>query len=143
MSGIKSKDTKPELLIRKSLHQRGFRYNLHNRKLPGRPDLVLPKYNAIIFVNGCFWHAHGCHLFKWPKTRPEFWREKISGNGKRDKRNQALLLEQGWRLLVVWECALKGRQKLSLEHVVDSAVAWLKSGNLVLNIRGSGVESEE
>ena len=87
MSGIRYKDTKPEIIIRKALHAKGFRYSLHNNKLPGKPDIVLPKYNAIIFIHGCFWHQHNCHLFKWPSTRPEFWQNKISGNKERDKQN--------------------------------------------------------
>ena len=127
MAGIKGKDTRPEILIRKALHRQGFRYSLHRKDLPGKPDLVLPKYNAVIFINGCFWHAHDCHLFKWPKTRPEFWREKIGGNKERDKRNLDKLSELGWRVLIIWECALKGRQRLDFEQVLTTASNWLKS----------------
>src|SRR5690625_6910272 len=85
MSGIQGKDTKPELKIRSALHKLGFRYKLYDKSLPGKPDLVFPKYNAVIIIHGCFWHLHKCHLFKWPSTRPEFWREKIIGNKKRDE----------------------------------------------------------
>ena len=107
MSGIRGTDTKPELVLRRGLHQLGFRYRLHDRRLPGTPDLVFPRYNAVIFVNGCFWHGHDCHLFRWPKTREKFWKSKITGNMQRDTRNWGLLEAEGWRILVVWECALK------------------------------------
>ena len=136
MAGIKGKDTRPEILIRKALHRQGFRYSLHRKDLPGKPDLVLPKYNAVIFINGCFWHAHDCHLFKWPKTRPEFWREKIGGNKERDKRNLDKLSELGWRVLIIWECALKGRQRLDFEQVLTTASNWLKSDSDNWTIEG-------
>lgn len=125
MSGIKGADTKPELIIRSGLHRRGFRFRLHDKRLPGKPDLVLPKYNAVIFVNGCFWHKHDCHLFKWPKTREEFWRKKISGNAERDERNVQALLDDGWRVMTVWECALKGKTRRSVEEVLEIVCAWL------------------
>ena len=80
MSGIKGKNTKPEFIVRKALFKRGFRYTLHNKNLPGKPDLVFARYKAVVFVNGCFWHGHNCHLFKWPKSNPEFWKEKITNN---------------------------------------------------------------
>ena len=101
MAAIRGADTKPELIIRRGLHARGFRYSLHNRKLPGRPDLVLPKYRAVIFINGCFWHGHGCPLFKWPKSREDFWREKINGNVERDGKNLQRLSAAGWRIATV------------------------------------------
>lgn len=125
MSGIQGKDTKPELIIRKGLFARGFRYRLHDKRLPGKPDLVLPKYNAVIFVHGCFWHAHGCVLFKWPKTRITFWREKISGNKARDKRNAAELLSNGWRVMQVWECSIKGPKRKSIDRILDRVEKWL------------------
>lgn len=137
MSGIRGKNTKPELLIRKALHARGFRYRLHCRDLPGNPDLCLPKYRAVIFVHGCFWHGHGCHLFKWPKTRPEFWREKIGRNCEVDAAALAKLAAQGWRVGIVWECALKGRERLDLTEVLDSLSSWLESGAPQLSIRGA------
>lgn len=104
MSGIRGKDTKPEMIVRQYLHRHGFRYRLHDRRLPGHPDLVLPKYNTVVFVHGCFWHKHDCPRFVWPKTRREFWAEKIKGNVARDRRNEKLLQEQGWKVLTVWEC---------------------------------------
>src|SRR5690606_16975078 len=86
MSGIRGKNTRPELILRSALHRKGFRFRLHRKDLPGRPDMIFPQYRAVLFVHGCFWHGHNCHLFKWPSTREEFWREKIAGNIKRDKR---------------------------------------------------------
>lgn len=137
MSGIRGKNTKPELLIRKALHARGFRYRLHCKDLPGNPDLCLPKYRAVIFVHGCFWHGHACHLFKWPKTRPEFWWEKIGRNRAVDEAALAELAAEGWRVAVVWECALKGRERLDQTEVLDSLSSWLKSGAPQLSIRGA------
>jgi len=108
MRAIKSKDTRPELLLRKALHARGFRYRLGGAGLPGRPDLVLPKYKAAIFVNGCFWHGHdGCRYFKVPATRTDFWMEKIEGNKRRDIRNLKKLEAAGWNVFIVWECSMK------------------------------------
>ena len=127
MSGIRGKNTKPELLIRKALHARGFRYRLHCKDLPGNPDLCLPKYRAVIFVHGCFWHGHGCHLFKWPKTRPEFWREKIGRNCEVDTHAERRLVEAGWRVAVVWECALKGSRRWPMAKVIDACQSWLLS----------------
>jgi DNA mismatch endonuclease, patch repair protein len=107
MSGIRSKDTKPEMIVRRALHKAGFRYRLHDGRLPGKPDIVLPKYRTVIFVHGCFWHGHLCKDFKWPKSRVEFWRAKIEGNVARDARNLELLERAGWRVAVVWECSIK------------------------------------
>lgn len=135
MAGIRGKDTKPELLIRKALHAAGFRYRLH-AKLPGRPDIVLPKHGAAIFVHGCFWHGHDCHLFKWPATRQAFWKQKIEGNRARDARNLADLRADGWRILTVWECAIKGRAKMPLERVVAKAATWLGGGRGALVLAG-------
>jgi DNA mismatch endonuclease, patch repair protein len=107
MSGIRGKDTKPEMIVRRALHKAGFRYRLHEKKLPGKPDIVLPKYKTAIFVHGCFWHGHGCKDFKWPKSRVEFWRDKIEGNVARDRREMAALGKMGWQVLIVWECETK------------------------------------
>ena len=137
MSGIRGKNTKPELTIRKALHARGFRYRIHCKDLPGNPDLCLPKYRAVIFVHGCFWHGHDCHLFKWPKTRPEFWREKIGRNVAVDAAALARLAEGGWRVATVWECALKGKTRLQLEDVVASLDRWLRSDEHGLKIEGA------
>jgi DNA mismatch endonuclease (patch repair protein) len=112
MSQIKGKNTKPEMLVRKFLHANGFRYRLHVKDLPGKPDIVLPKYKTVIFVHGCFFHRHRCHLFKWPSTNKEFWKKKISGNVERDKKAIKALRKEGWKIITLWECDLKS-QKLS------------------------------
>lgn len=136
MSGIRGTNTKPELLLRKGLHAIGFRFRLHDRSLPGKPDIVLPRYRAVIFAHGCFWHGHDCHLFKWPSTRPEFWQAKIARNRAVDERTDAALTEAGWRQAVVWECALKGKTRLPLEDVIQSCAEWLRSDRPRLEIRG-------
>lgn len=125
MSRIHSKNTKPEELVRKFLFSQKFRYRKNDAKLPGKPDIVLPKYKAVIFVNGCFWHGHeGCRYFVWPKNNAEFWKEKITGNIQRDKHNHQLLANQGWRVIEIWECQL-------MKSVVDNPLQ-----NLVLQIIG-------
>jgi DNA mismatch endonuclease (patch repair protein) len=136
MAAIRGTDTKPEMLIRRGLHARGFRYRLHDRKLPGKPDIALPKHRAVIFVNGCFWHGHACPLFRWPATRQEFWRTKITGNMERDARNIDMLIASGWHIATVWECALKGRGRLSPEVVIDSLARWICSGDQRLTLKG-------
>lgn len=107
MSHIRSKNTKPEEMVRKYLFSKGFRYRKNVRKLPGCPDIVLPKYKTVIFVNGCFWHKHDCPRFVWPASNEEYWRTKILGNVDRDKRNYDSLGDLGWHVVVVWECELK------------------------------------
>lgn len=110
MSRIRNKDTKPEILVRKFLFTNGFRYRLNDKKLPGKPDIVLPKYKTVIFVNGCFWHGHeNCKYFKLPATRTEWWKEKIEGNIKNDRIKQTLLREAGYKVIVVWECEVKNK----------------------------------
>jgi DNA mismatch endonuclease (patch repair protein) len=136
MRGIRGKDTKPELLIRKALFARGFRYRLHDKRLPGKPDLVFPAYSAVIFIHGCFWHGHKCHLFKWPKTRKEFWRNKINRNRAVDRQAIKKLNEQGWYVLTVWECALKGKKRKPLDKIADRIARWLESGTNDLEISG-------
>lgn len=138
MSGIRGKNTRPEKIVRSGLHRLGFRFRLHARNLPGKPDLVLPKYRAVIFVNGCFWHGHDCHLFRWPGTRRGFWRGKIGGNVKRDRRDRRALTKSEWRSLVIWECALKGRTRLSPDEVIRGAASWLTGSDTVGEIRGTG-----
>lgn len=137
MSGIRSTNTRPELILRQALHRAGFRYRLHVRNLPGKPDLVFPRYKAVIFAHGCFWHGHDCHLFKWPSTRPDFWQAKIARNREVDARSEAALAELGWRLGIVWECALKGRFRKSHDSVIASCARWLRSGRPRLDIRGA------
>lgn len=132
MSGIRGKDTRPETIVRRGMHARGFRFRLHDSRLPGKPDLVFPRYRSAVFVHGCFWHRHGCHLFRWPKTREEFWRHKIGRNAERDATNVEALTAANWRVGIVWECALRGRLKLSTEEVISSLSNWLvkQSGNI-------------
>lgn len=112
MAAIKSKDTKPEMLVRSFLHAAGFRYRLHDRKLPGCPDLVFPSLHTVIFINGCFWHGHeNCKYFRLPKSNVEFWRKKISRNTERDANVRAELEKQYWNVIVIWECDLKNKSR--------------------------------
>ena len=127
MRAIRHRDTKPELLIRKALHAKGFRYRVNVKALTGTPDIVLPKYRVLIFVHGCFWHGHKCHLFKVPQTRTEFWLAKIEGNHKRDIASQKNLRADGWRVAVIWECALKGRHRLPIDTLVEHLSVWISS----------------
>ena len=125
MSGIRGRDTKPEMVIRRGLHARGYRYRLHSSRLPGKPDLVFPSRRAVVFVHGCFWHGHGCALFKWPTTRHQWWRSKIEATQERDRAVARQLSSDGWRQLRVWECALKGKRRLGAQQVLERAAAWL------------------
>ena len=125
MSRIRNKNTKPEELVRKYLFSQGFRYRKNDPRLPGKPDIVLPKYRTVIFVNGCFWHGHeGCRYFVWPKNNADFWKEKITANILRDKKNHQMLSEQGWKVIDVWECELK-KQNASdtLRSLVDTLLS--------------------
>ncbi len=125
MAGIRNKDTRPELSLRKALHARGFRYRLHDRRLAGRPDLVFPKHRAVCFVHGCFWHRHpGCRYATTPATRPAFWQAKFADNVTRDERNRQQLLQAGWRIAVVWECSLRGNR---LQSTVSQFANWIAS----------------
>ncbi|MDZ7685363.1 MAG: very short patch repair endonuclease [Gammaproteobacteria bacterium] len=143
MSGIKGKDTRPEILIRKGLHRLGFRYRLHGADLPGKPDLVFPKYHAVIFVHGCFWHKHDCHLFKWPSTRKEFWRQKIESNAARDERNVRQLEESGWKVLRIWECSIKGKRRRPIEEVIATAANCLQFEMQSAEVAGIDVQNHE
>ena len=114
MSQIHGKDTMPEELVRKFLFSQGFRYRKNDARLPGKPDIVLPKYKTVIFVNGCFWHKHeGCKYFVWPKNNAEFWKEKITGNVIRDQENYKNLCALGWRIITIWECELRPHNRES------------------------------
>ena len=137
MSGIRSKNTQNEIKIRKALHAAGFRYRLHRRDLPGTPDITLPRYRAVIFIHGCFWHGHDCHLFKWPSTRPEFWTAKIGANRKRDQEARIALLESGWRVCVIWECALRGRLRWQPNSVIAIVGMWLRGLAPFCVVRGN------
>jgi len=135
MSGIRGKNTKPEILIRSQLHRRGFRFRIHDTTLPGKPDIVLKKHRAVIFVHGCFWHKHECHLFKWPKTRTDFWKEKINKNCENDKHALDELAALNWRVCIVWECAIKGNRK-KVPEVINRISDWLGSKGKRLEISG-------
>jgi DNA mismatch endonuclease, patch repair protein len=137
MAGIRGKNTKPEMIIRRGLHAQGFRYLIHDKRLPGKPDLVFPKHRAVIFVHGCFWHGHDCHLFKWPGTRKRFWQRKIERNREIDEGALSALEAAGWRYCVVWECALKGRERLPLSEVIRCCDVWLHSRKSRLVVRGT------
>ncbi|QRI64509.1 DNA mismatch endonuclease Vsr [Shinella sp. PSBB067] len=126
MAGIRGKDTKPELALRRALHARGFRFRLHSKAVHGRPDLVLPKYRAVVFVHGCFWHRHeGCRYTTTPSTRQEFWQGKFAANVARDAAVRGRLLEEGWRVATVWECALRKPDQIVAS--VNSLSEWLQS----------------
>ena len=114
MSRVKQKDTAPELTVRRRLHSLGYRFRLHSKQLVGTPDIVLPKHKAVIFVHGCFWHGHNCRKGKLPETRKEFWKAKINKNQSRDSKCELALREQGYRVLVVWECEVKDQEKLTI-----------------------------
>lgn len=126
MSRIRAKHTIPELTLRRLLHSAGIRYRLHDRRLPGVPDLVLRKDKVAVFVHGCFWHGHDCHLFKVPATRTAFWLSKISANVHRDQRVTKELLRKDWRVMVVWECSLRGRLKRDRHEVLRRMVSFAK-----------------
>ena len=138
MRAIRGKDTKSEVRLRKALFAQGYRYRLHPENLPGRPDILLPRYRAAIFVHGCFWHGHDCHLFRLPATRADFWRQKIMGNRKRDFLVQERLAGEGWRVLTVWECSMKGRTRMPFDELVARVSDWLAGTGRQLEIAGAG-----
>lgn len=125
MAGIRSRDTRPELLVRKALHARGFRFSLRNSRLPGRPDLALTRYRIAIHVHGCFWHGHECRLFRWPRANRRFWRAKIEGNQQRDHRVAAETRAAGWHIITIWECRLRGASPEKLERLFDRIGRWI------------------
>ena len=126
MASVGQKDTGAELVLRRALHKAGLRYKLHDRSLPGSPDLVFPRFRAVIFVHGCYWHSHGCYKSTVPKSRRAFWTDKFSANRERDERNIGLLMERGWRAMVVWECELLGKNALSSHEVAERVHEWLQ-----------------
>ena len=136
MQAIRGKNTKLEPLLRKALFHEGFRYSLHRKDLPGKPDLVLPKYRAVIQVHGCYWHFHGCDLSKIPDTNSDWWHAKLVATQERDQRNLRALAEKGWRVCEVWECALRGKNKRSLSDVVSSVKNWFNGDSEYLEIAG-------
>lgn len=136
MSGIRSKNTKPEIMLRKALFAKGYRFRLHSFKLFGKPDLVFPKYKAVIFIHGCFWHGHTCHLFKWPSSHSDFWKQKITRNRQKDNEVISKLLAEKWRVLIVWECACRGKTKLSVEKIIKKITGWLEKKSSFQQIEG-------
>lgn len=134
MSGIRGRNTKPEILVRSLLHREGFRFRLHVSELPGKPDIMLPKYRAAIFVHGCFWHGHDCPLYRLPGTRPDFWRNKIDRNRASDRRARDALLAVGWRVAVVWECAIRGAGT-DPGQVAQRLAVWLRGNEPEIDIR--------
>lgn len=144
MSRIRSKDTKPEMLIRRGLHARGLRYRLQDQSLPGRPDLVFPRYHTAVFIHGCFWHAHGCALSKLPATRQDFWRAKLTANALRDRKAVDALQAVGWRVLVIWECALRGSSRQRESVVLERAAKFIQDSDLdLLEIAAAGALSDD
>lgn len=141
MSRIRGRNTKPELILRRGLHRRGLRFRLHRKDLPGRPDMVFPQYRGAVLVHGCFWHGHDCPMFRMPATRQEFWAEKIAGNQARDMRAITGLSATGWRVLVVWECALRGPARRPLDSVLDEIAFWLKANAPSRTLEGNWVKS--
>jgi DNA mismatch endonuclease (patch repair protein) len=127
MSRIAGKNTKPELTVRRGLFAKGFRFRLHSAKLPGKPDLVFPKYRAVVFVNGCFWHSHNCRFFRQPGTNAAFWNNKLKQNADNDARAIAALKSSGWRVLTIWECALRGANDRTLAELLGNIAEWLAS----------------
>lgn len=127
MSAIKNKNTKPEILVRKALHHKGFRFRLHCKNLAGKPDIVLSRYKTVILVNGCFWHGHNCHLFKWPKSNIEFWKEKINGTKGRDKKNIQALESIGWQVITIWECSLRGQTDEYINNFINDIAKQIKT----------------
>lgn len=137
MSRIRGRNTRPEIAIRKRLFAMGFRYRLHARHLPGKPDIVFPGRKAAVFVNGCFWHHHDCHLFRLPGTRRQWWKTKLEGNRQRDRANRKDLMDRGWRVMVLWECAWRGRDReMKLDRVAWEVARWLESDEPFREIRG-------
>ncbi|MCJ8191380.1 very short patch repair endonuclease [Sphingomicrobium aestuariivivum] len=137
MSGIKNRNTKPELIVRSVLHRSGFRFRLNKKILDTRPDIVLPKWNAAIFVHGCFWHGHeACHLYRLPKSNTDFWADKVEANKQRDAKHIAILTAADWRVLTVWECALKGRKQLPRLTLAQRLIASIRRKTEDFDIRG-------
>jgi len=144
MSGIQAKNTRPEMFLRKGLHALGFRFRLHVKDIPGKPDIVFPKHRALIIVQGCFWHGHGCRYCKAPKTNPLFWEEKIRNNKLRDARTLKLQIDTGWRCLVVWECAVRRATKMPEElDIVALSANWLLKDSRLAMVYENGLVTME
>ncbi|WP_089132960.1 very short patch repair endonuclease [Sphingorhabdus sp. SMR4y] len=137
MAGISGKNTKPELIVRRILHSQGFRYRLHDKSLPGKPDIVLRKWNKVILVDGCFWHGHkDCAIFRLPKSRTEFWQAKIQNNIQRDQANIKLLVSEGWGIIRIWECATKGKTRISPQTMAEILKKSVTKNQAFAEVRG-------
>jgi DNA mismatch endonuclease (patch repair protein) len=136
MASIGGKNTHPEMVIRRGLHARGWRYVLHSDNLPGKPDIVFPSRHAVLFVHGCLWHGHGCNLFKWPLTNKAFWYRKISQNLHHDRATRQALRKAGWRVGVVWGCALKGKFRRDITTLLVNIEHWLDGKQATLAVMG-------
>jgi DNA mismatch endonuclease (patch repair protein) len=137
MSRVRGRDTQPEMLIRRGLHARGYRFSLQRRDLPGRPDIVFPAHRAVILIHGCFWHCHNCPLFRQPVTRAEFWSAKFDANRARDAIAAAALSAAGWRQLIVWECALRGHARQPVEQILTGCETFLRGDLSTCEIAGA------
>lgn len=137
MSRIRGRDTKPEMLLRRGLHAAGLRFRLHARDLPGRPDLVFPRFRAAVLVHGCFWHGHGCPMCRLPATRPDFWARKLEGNRARDRRTGEALVRSGWRVMIVWECSLRGPARRPLGDVLAQCAGFIRNGESYVELEGA------
>ncbi|MCQ1805091.1 very short patch repair endonuclease [Neorhizobium galegae] len=137
MASVGQKNTGAEMLLRQALHRRGLRYRLHDRSLPGSPDIVFRRFNTALFVHGCYWHSHGCYRSTTPKTRVDFWAAKFAANRLRDERSRDLILRRGWRVLTVWECALTGKLSLPAEAIASQVETWLASYEVLGEIEGN------
>ncbi|MPQ76836.1 very short patch repair endonuclease [Hydrogenovibrio sp. JE_KL2] len=134
MSRVRNKNTNIEVKVRKALFAKGFRYKINDKNLPGSPDIVLPKYKAVIFVNGCFWHGHHCKRGKLPQANNEFWLSKINQNINRDKNNNYKLMDLNWRVAILWECSIRGKGSIGLEEAIRKLSTWLKSSSKTIEI---------
>jgi DNA mismatch endonuclease (patch repair protein) len=137
MAGIRSKDTKPETILRSGLHRLGLRFRKNQKGLPGTPDMVFARFRAVVFAHGCFWHGHPCPLFKMPGTRTDFWRAKIERNKANDEAALAALRAAGWRVAIVWECATKGKAKTPPEELCAALAEWIRGEAPFLEISGN------
>jgi DNA mismatch endonuclease (patch repair protein) len=136
MSTIRGKNTRPEVAVRKEMHHRGFRYRLHVKELAGKPDIVFPRCRAVVFINGCFWHGHDCRFFRMPTTNADFWRSKIDHNRLNDEKAKSQLIAAGWRVAIVWECALRGKKQAGVSAVADALQLWLAGDDSLVEIKG-------
>jgi DNA mismatch endonuclease (patch repair protein) len=141
MARVGQKDTGAELILRRALHRRGVRFRLHDKSLPGSPDIVLPRFRAVVFVHGCYWHSHGCYRSTVPKSRREFWTAKFDANRARDQRNQESLIAAQWRVLTVWECALIGKLAEQPKFVAEKVDRWLRSEASIGDIAGESTRN--